>query len=827
MAFPINALLVFRAPGVQTQMAKTSAGFAKLKAQMGKASSQASGVATGLKTAAMASLPLGIAAGVSVKKFADFESQMSVVKSLTRGVTEEEFAAMGAEAKRLGATTAWTAKQAAEGFQYLALAGFNAQEQTESLEGVLQLASAGSLDLGRASDIATDSMSALAPAMDQTAGRAKNLAVLSDQMAFIQSKTNTNIEQLGEAIKYGGGSLAGFGFQLPDIIASIGALANAGLKGSVGGTALMNMFNKILKPSEKATDFMRKHSIALTDAEGKMRSMPNITKDLIASLDSIPNEADRSAMTIELFGLRGIRAYSALRNEGIDSIKKLSDGVAASTGEARRQAEERLNNLSGAFTRFSSAVSGVLIETGSVIGGFLRKPIEEAASTISNLAVAFQLASGSLDPASKGAKLFYDAMGQETGQKMVEFLQGFIEGIGEVKEAVSSALVSIKGFISGFSDGEMSAKEIGKLVTKIAAGIAIIGPLVGTVLLGFALLTPIISGVVSFVGLLTTGFSILVTVMSTIWSVISTIWAIAGVVFPAIGTAIAAIGWPITLIVAAIVGIGVALYVWRDQIWEVVQQVGQAFSQAWTWIKTSAGEAFTWMGNMISQVFTSVSETVNQLVTGMVDMFSSGFSWLVDFATTTIPNAFSIAAEAIMGAFGIVKNFMVGVGSFIFDALTFPIRSVLSMMKGLILKVADSAIGRKALSLAGVDTAALQGFIGKIPGVDAIDKYTGAKSDVIPTIATTSKASQDVARLQKRSIESKATVVGATQRSLQVINGGGESRGDISTTVNLKVDGRTLASTVARQSIENSERSGKQVSPIEKRKMIENGAFAQ
>ena len=268
MAFKFNAILKFNGDGAKRQLGKASKGFKQMTNSIKKANQGIAKMGQGFKGLALAGAPLTAGVALATKEFADFEKQMSVVKSLTDGITKDQFAAMTAEAKRLGASTSFSAKEAAQGLEFLALAGFNSEQQIGSLQSVLNLAAAGSLDLGTASDIATDSLSALGPALDKNRGKVKNLATLTDKFAFIQSKTNTNVVQLGEAIKFGGSTLAAAGVPLNDILVSMGALANAGLKGSIGGTALTNAFNKMAKPTSKAKALLEEHNIVTEDAAG-------------------------------------------------------------------------------------------------------------------------------------------------------------------------------------------------------------------------------------------------------------------------------------------------------------------------------------------------------------------------------------------------------------------------------------------------------------------------------------------------------------------------------------------------------------------------------
>lgn len=626
MSFPIFAKLSFSSSGVQSGLDKTSSGFRRLQNAANKTNAAITSIGQGLRTAAFATAPFAAGVGLATKTFAEFEKQMSVVKSLTGDVTDVAFAGLRAEAKRLGATTAFSAKQAAEGMQFLALAGFDTQEQIGATAKVLSLAAAGSLDLGAASDIATDSMSALAPALKNVEGRTNKLSLIVDKFAFIQSKTNTNVLQLGEAIKFGGSSLAGFGVPLDEIIAGMGALANAGLKGSIGGTSLTNMFNKLIKPTSKGSDIIETLGIKLTDTSGKLLSMPDLIKNLSAGLDKIKSPTKRSAAAIELFGIRGIRAFNALKNEGSENIQSLMDGLVDSTGTSAKQAAIRLDNLAGAFTILQSSTEGILIEVGALFGDVFKGPIQFAAKQIGGLAQAFQIATGQIEENSTAGKLFFKQF--ENGPQLIEFAKGFIAGFKEATVIIKSTIITVKDFFTSMTAGsDLTSQDIGRIIAKIITFGAIAAPIFGALAVGFLLLPPIISGIAILLGIIATSFSVLST--------------IAGITFSVIGAIIGTLLSPIGLVVAAIVLLGSFIFTFRDEI-------ATAF-QSGTTIVESFLNVFIFFKNTVISIFKDVINFVSNIFT---EVMKGNFLALLSPIKKVINGIGSIK-----GAFGTVKSF--------------------------------------------------------------------------------------------------------------------------------------------------------------------------
>ncbi len=538
MAFNIQAILSFTSKGTEKTLNAAQKTFKGVESAGKKVAAGFSTAATGAVAAAAATAPLAIGFAKAASTAAEFEKQVSIVKSLTKGTTQD-FIKMENEAKRLGATTSFSATQAAQGLEFLALAGFNAQEATGVLETVLRTAEAGSLDLGRASDIITDSMSALSEAFDKTAPKTARATELSDIMALAQSRANTNIEQLGEAVKFGGGVLASLNIPLTTIIASMGKVADAGLKGSSGGTSLVNMFNKLLKPSDKARGAIETMGIDLDKLD--FSDVAGTVQTFTKGLASITNPTKRSAVAIEIFGQRGIRAFNALRAAGPESLRELSAELENAKGSADRIAKARLANFAGQVVSLKSATEGLFIELGNLFikgdNSFL--PIlTNIVGGVQQLAQAFQFAAGNV-----GA--FGTPLEELTPLQLslIEFAMGFTEGISELFVVAKTVFTSIKGFLKDtLGVGGENTKEFGKMVAKVLAIGAIAAPILAAMAAGLFILGPIISTVASLFGVMGSVIGGVATVGSFLLGVVGTIVGVIGAVPAAIIAAVAAVG---------------------------------------------------------------------------------------------------------------------------------------------------------------------------------------------------------------------------------------------------------------------------------------------
>lgn len=229
----------------------------------------------------------------------DFDTAMSQVAA-TMGKSVDEISDIEEAAKNFGATTQFTAKQAAEGFNYLALAGYDSETAINTLPTVLNLAAAGAMDLGAASDMVTDAMSALG--LDTS-----DAEMMVDQMAKTASTTNTSVAQLGEAMLTVGATGRSLKGGTVELSTALGILANNGIKGAEGGTKLRNVIMSLTAPTDKAASLMEDLGVSAFESDGSMRQLDDILYDLNESMEGM-SDADKTAIISEIFNKQDIAA---------------------------------------------------------------------------------------------------------------------------------------------------------------------------------------------------------------------------------------------------------------------------------------------------------------------------------------------------------------------------------------------------------------------------------------------------------------------------------------------------------------------------------------
>lgn len=345
-----------------------------------KSVAKASAVAVGAISTAVA----GVAAA-AIKTGKEFETSMSQVAA-TMGIDKqtEAYQTLENAAKEMGESTAFTASEAAEGLNYLALAGYNADQAVTALPYTLKLAGAGAMDLASASDMVTDAMSAL-----NLKPTEQNLASFSDQLAKSATLTNTNVSMLGEAILTVGGTAANMAGGTAELNTALGILANSGIKGAEGGTALRNMILSLTAPTDKAAAQLEKLGVSVYDANGKMRSINDIFVDMQKGMAGM-SQQQVDGVFATIFNKRDLKSARAMMQSCGDSFDELEQKIANSAGACDQMYSTQLDNLEGDIALFTSALQGLGIEFEQSVGGGLRDGVQLATECVGDLTDAFK-----------------------------------------------------------------------------------------------------------------------------------------------------------------------------------------------------------------------------------------------------------------------------------------------------------------------------------------------------------------------------------------------------------------------------------------------------
>lgn len=295
----------------------------------------------------------------SVSVGMSFDASMSQVAA-TMGTTVDQIDSLTKVAKEMGSTTKFTATQAADALNYLALAGYDADKAAEVLPSVLNLAAAGGMDLAYASDLVTDAMASL-----NIEANKQNVDEFGNKLAMAASKANANVAQLGEAILTVGGTAANLKEGTTELTTALGLLANVGLKGAEGGTHLRNIILSLQSPTKDASKVMQELGLEVYDAQGNMRGLDDILTDLNDAMSGM-TQGGKDSVINALFNktdLAAVNGLLAAQGEQWETLADQIDAAGEATGDGlgamEQMAETQIDNLQGAVTIMSSAFEGL------------------------------------------------------------------------------------------------------------------------------------------------------------------------------------------------------------------------------------------------------------------------------------------------------------------------------------------------------------------------------------------------------------------------------------------------------------------------------------
>lgn len=372
-------------------------------------------------------------AGGAVEVGTEFEASMSNVAA-TMGMTSKEINAGSKEygklseaAKQCGKTTKYSASEAADALNYLALAGYDVEKSTATLPKVLDLAAAGSLDLAYASDLVTDSMAAMNMGVDKLDG-------YIDQMARTSQKSNTSIAQLGEATLVCAGTVTLTEQKLETMNAELGILANNGIKGAEGGTHLRNILLALSAPTDKAAGALEELRVKVAGTNGDMRDLNDIMTDLNGALAGM-SSTEKTQYINKIFNKTDIAAVNALLKGTGEEFDNLQKELESCTGAAADMAETMNNNLKGKITILKSSLEALGISAYEIFDDDMKTAVDGATDAVGRL-------QESIEKGDLGVSL----------NKMSKALGEFLEGAVEVGEDALPVLIDGLTWILDNSD---------------------------------------------------------------------------------------------------------------------------------------------------------------------------------------------------------------------------------------------------------------------------------------------------------------------------------------------------------------------------------------
>ncbi len=408
------------------------------------------GLVTGLKKVGQAALVVGavMAAGLGQAAAAGINFEQTMVNASAkfgdaakRGT--EQFARLEAAAQRTGATTEFTATQSAEALNFLAMAGFNAEQSIAALPGVVNLATAAQVDLASATDIATDTLGAFGLESKDVVQQARNLARVNDVLAKTSTTSNTSMRQLFEAMRKGGPIATTTGAEIETVAAMIGTMANAGIKAELAGTAVANAFLNLSSPASNAQKVMRKLGIEVKDlATGNLKDMPDLIDELNKKTANL-TKTQRLAALESIFGREGLAGTSKVVAQGGEALRLYRERLRDADGAAGNMARTMRDTTRGSLNNLKSAIEGVSITLFNTNRGPMKEAID--------LATKWVRANGDIIAQNIGG--FFLDIAENVGTyieraKQIATIVALIWGLNAALKAVATATAAINGLMA-------------------------------------------------------------------------------------------------------------------------------------------------------------------------------------------------------------------------------------------------------------------------------------------------------------------------------------------------------------------------------------------
>ena len=477
-------------------------------------------------TAAIAGL--GTAAVATV---ADFDESMSKVSAIS-GATGDEFDQLREKAREMGAKTKFSASEAADAFQYMAMAGWKTGDMLDGIEGIMNLAAASGEDLATTSDIVTDALTAFG----LTAADSGHFA---DVLAAASSNANTNVSMMGETFKYAAPVAGALGFSVEDVAEAIGLMANSGIKASQAGTSLRTMLTSLAGNVKLSSDSMGVMEVSTTNADGSMRELGDILTDLRFCFSKM-TEAEAASNAENIVGKNAMSGFLAVMQAAPADIEKLSTAIEKCDGTSENMAETMQDNLNGQITILKSQLQELAISFGDMLMPVIREVVTHI-------------------------------------QSMVDWLNGLSDTQKKLIMVIALVLAAVGPVLI----------IIGKIATGIGALMSLassLGPLLGVIKGAFAALTGPIGIAIAVIAALTAGFMYLWNNCESFRNFWIDLWenikeTASAVVDSLVHFFTVSIPGAWNAVIAFFRGIPT----WWNNLWETVKET---VSQAWETIKT-------------------------------------------------------------------------------------------------------------------------------------------------------------------------------------------------------------------------------------------------
>lgn len=639
---------------------------------------------------------------VAVKTAADFDSGMSKVKAVS-GATGSDFDALCKKAREMGAKTMFSASEAADAMNYMAMAGWKTKQMIDGIDGVMNLAAASGEDLATTSDIVTDALTAFGL-------KAEDSSHFADVLAAASSNANTNVSMMGETFKYAAPIAGALGYSVEDMAVAIGLMANSGVKGSQAGTALRSALTRLASPTKEVSNGMAMLGLTVEDIQGLSLDETLMTfRNAFASLDGT-QQAQAASL---IFGKNAMSGMLAIINASEQDYNNLSDAIYNADGSAEKMANTMQDNLGGQLKILKSALEELAISFGELLMPAVRGLVDFLTKLVNGI--------NALPEPVKGIIATIGVLIAAIGPILV-IVGKLVWSIGTIMTQgplVVGAFAKVAGFVTG---------TIIPAITAVVSAIGIVPIVIGAVIAVLVLLwnkcewfrngviavweaikeatITVWNAIKDFFSELwnsistiftdtweaiknttTTVFNSISEFFKTAWeniknfvvssienikTSIETVWNAISTFFTTILTTISTfISTTWNNIKTAVVNTVNTLKTTIESIWNAIKNTISTVINAiktfvintWNTIKNSVTSVINGIKSTVSNVFNAMFSTISNTMSNIVNTIKTGFNNAVSFIQNLISSAYNWGADLINGIINGIKSAIGGIAS--------------------------------------------------------------------------------------------------------------------------------------------------------------------
>ena len=591
-----------------------------------------------------------VALGTAVVKTAsDFDSAMSKVAAVS-GATGDDLEALRDKAREMGSKTKFSASEAAEAMNYMAMAGWKTSDMLSGIEGVMNLAAASGEDLATTSDIVTDALTAFG----LTAADSGHFA---DVLAAASSNANTNVSMMGETFKYAAPIAGSLGFSVEDTAEAIGLMANAGIKSTQAGTSLRTIMTNLSGDVKICGSAIGEVTVATTNADGSMRSLSDILADCRTAFSGL-SESEKAAAAESLVGKNAMSGFLALMNAAPADIDKLSNAIAKCDGTSQSMADTMQDNLAGQLTILKSQLEELAISFGELLIPIIRSVVSAIQGFVDKL--------NGMDEGTRKFILTIAAVVAALGPVLI-VIGKVISAVGTIMTVVPKIAGVIKTVKTAFAalNAVMLANPIVLIIAAIAALVAAFIYLWNNcesfrqfwIDLWNAIKDAAVAAWEGIKSFFQSAWEAISTTAQTIWNgmkdFFSGLWEGIKGVFTAAWSAISGV---MTSIWSTITSVWQSIY---DTISPLLEAFRYLFETIFEAIRILIERAWTAISNKVQEVWTAITEFLAPILENIRTLFETVWNAILTAITTvltSIQNVVTTIWNAIKGAISAVLS---------------------------------------------------------------------------------------------------------------------------------------------------------------------------